>query len=126
MLKKCSKCKLLKPITDFSERTKAKTKPNVTHNWYCKICTSLQTKERQRLFKIKCIEYKGGKCEICAYNKCIAAFDFHHTNPTQKEFNISKVRFTKFDERIKIELDKCLLVCSNCHRELHFSGSGGI
>jgi hypothetical protein len=67
--------------------------------------------------KVKCIEYKGGSCKICGYNKCIGALEFHHRNPNKKEFNISG-RSIKF-EKIKVELDKCDLVCCNCHRELH-------
>ena len=65
------------------------------------------------------VEYKGGKCEKCGYNKCIKALDFHHTDPTQKDFSISD-RSLKLDWKdIKKELDKCKLLCSNCHREEH-------
>mgnify|MGYP006935470923 CR=1 FL=1 len=68
--------------------------------------------------KEKYIEYKGGKCEMCGYNKCIAALDFHHTNPSEKEFNISS-RIVSW-EIAKKELDKCILVCANCHREIEY------
>ena len=65
------------------------------------------------------IEYKGGKCEKCGYDKCIEALDFHHTDSTPKDFAISD-RNLKLDwEDIKKELDKCKLLCSNCHREEH-------
>jgi len=67
------------------------------------------------------IEYKGGKCEHCGYDKCPAAFDFHHLDPSKKDFNLSTLRNYKL-ENIKSELDKCLLLCSNCHRELHYLG----
>ena len=67
--------------------------------------------------KEKLIEYKGGKCQICGYNKCISALEFHHLDPSQKDFNISGG--TKSFEKAKIEVDKCVLVCSNCHREIH-------
>jgi hypothetical protein len=67
--------------------------------------------------KIKLIEYKGGKCEICGYNKCNRALQFHHKNPSEKDFTISG-RSLSFD-RLKNEVDKCLLVCSNCHSEIH-------
>lgn len=70
----------------------------------------------QRL-KIKCVEYKGGCCEKCGYNRCIAALHFHHINPDVKEFNISG-RSISF-ERMRPELDKCILVCANCHSEIH-------
>ena len=65
------------------------------------------------------VEYKGGKCEKCGYDKCIEALDFHHTDSTPKDFAISD-RNLKLDwEDIKKELDKCKLLCSNCHREEH-------
>lgn len=71
---------------------------------------------RQRIKK-QMIEYKGGKCKICGYNKCIEALDFHHLNPNEKDFNISGG--TKSFKNLKPEIDKCILVCANCHREIH-------
>lgn len=71
---------------------------------------------RQRT-KNKAIEYKGGKCLVCGYNKCSGALDFHHVDPKEKDFSISKV--TKGWDKVKDELDKCVLLCSNCHREVH-------
>lgn len=75
------------------------------------------TNSRRRL-KEKLVEYKGGKCEICGYNKCISALEFHHLDPLQKEFNINGDY--KSIERAKKEVDKCILVCANCHREIHY------
>ena len=69
--------------------------------------------------KVKAVEYKGGKCAMCGYDKCIEALHFHHLDPTQKDFNLSRLKKNKFDDNIKDELDKCILVCSNCHREIH-------
>lgn len=63
------------------------------------------------------IEYKGGKCKICGYNKCEQALDFHHINPKDKNFNISSNSYS-FD-KMKKEVDKCILLCANCHREIH-------
>jgi len=68
--------------------------------------------------KKKSIEYKGGKCIICGYNKCLRSLDFHHLDPNEKEFSISKNKNRKF-ENIIPELNKCILVCSNCHGEIH-------
>lgn len=46
--------------------------------------------------------------------------DFHHLNPNEKDFNISDRNLPTSDwPRIKNELDKCILVCANCHREIH-------
>ena len=68
--------------------------------------------------KKKSVEYKGGKCIICGYNKAMSALDFHHLDPNKKDFTISKFINKKF-ENIKDDLDKCVLLCSNCHREVH-------
>ena len=73
---------------------------------------------RQRL-KEKLVEYKGGKCEICGYNKCINALEFHHLDPSEKDFGIANGNAIAF-EKAKKEVDKCIMVCSNCHREIHF------
>lgn len=72
----------------------------------------------RRRTKIKLVEYKGGKCEKCEYDKCIDALEFHHLDPIEKDFTISGKSWS-FD-RLKKEVDKCILVCSNCHKEIHF------
>lgn len=75
------------------------------------------TSSYRRDVKKRLIEYKGGKCQLCGYNKCQEALDFHHLDPTQKDFNISGG--TRSFESLRVEVDKCILVCSNCHREIH-------
>lgn len=67
--------------------------------------------------KEKLVAYKGGKCQICGYSKCIEALEFHHVNPNSKSFTISSK--SKSFEVLKNEVDKCILVCSNCHKEIH-------
>lgn len=59
----------------------------------------------------------GGKCIICGYNKCMHALEFHHLDPDQKEGIVSNSNGTV--EKSLIEAEKCILVCSNCHREIH-------
>jgi hypothetical protein len=72
----------------------------------------------KRNTKQKLIEYKGGKCEICGYDKlCPSAYDFHHTNPEEKEFTIAG-KSLGF-ETAKKEVDKCQLLCKRCHAEIH-------
>lgn len=87
---------------------------------YCKICTSKQVVEKQRDLKSKCIEYKGGKCINCGYNKSPAALHFHHLDPSQKEFSLGGRKTTSL-ENMKKEIDKCELLCANCHAEKHES-----
>ena len=71
--------------------------------------------------KYEAIMAKGGKCEICGYDKNLAALDFHHVNPEEKEFQIDARKFANSNlNTLKEELDKCILVCANCHRELHY------
>ena len=74
--------------------------------------------EWRRRKKIELVEYKGGECERCGYKKCIDALEFHHKNPDEKDFTISGKSWSF--ERLKKEVDKCILVCSNCHKEIHF------
>lgn len=65
------------------------------------------------------IDYKGGKCIKCGYNKCASALEFHHLNPNEKEFAFSASGLNRKDSILKEEVDKCILVCANCHREIH-------
>ncbi len=97
-------------LVKFYKRTK--------YTWSCSKCmTAAVTKHRQKL-KLKAIEYKGGKCESCEYKKSVWALQFHHTDPGKKDFTVGQSFTTKW-ERIQPELDKCILLCSNCHAELH-------
>lgn len=85
----------------------------------CTKCRVLAVQKRRNIIKELAVEYKGGKCEVCGYNKCVAAMDFHHQDSLQKDFGISAKGITRSWEKTKIELDKCILLCSNCHRETH-------
>ena len=67
--------------------------------------------------KQKLVEYKGGKCLKCGYNKYFGNLTFHHRDPLQKDFQISG-KSISFD-KLKSEVDKCELLCHNCHGELH-------
>lgn len=115
----CPKCNEIKKITEFYKR-RGKEGASV----YCKKCTGLQSVERQRKLKQMAIDYKGGCCQIkdCGYNKYNGALEFHHLDPNEKDFNIGAMKSYTFGDKVKKELDKCILVCSNCHREIH----GGI
>ena len=73
----------------------------------------------RRNTKIKLIDYKGGKCQICGYDKdCPNAYDFHHRDPKTKSFGIGGATSRKFD-KLKEEADKCDLLCRRCHAETH-------
>ncbi len=65
------------------------------------------------------VEYKGGSCEVCGYNRCIEALEFHHLDPMKKDFGISAKGYSRSWEKVKAEIEKCVLLCANCHREFH-------
>ena len=75
-------------------------------------------KRRKKIRKMA-IEYKGGQCEVCGYSHCIEALEFHHVNSNGKDFSISSKGYTRSWQKVKEELAKCMLVCANCHREIH-------
>jgi len=75
--------------------------------------------KRRRKLKAMAIEYKGGKCMICGYRKYVGALDFHHLDEKNKSFDLSTKGLTRSWEKTKAETDKCILVCANCHREIH-------
>jgi hypothetical protein len=74
-------------------------------------------KKRRKKLKQMAVEYLGGKCMICGYNRCINALEFHHLE--DKRFGFSSRGITRSWQRTKEELKKCVLVCSNCHKEIH-------
>ena len=76
------------------------------------------TKRRKRV-RGMAIDRLGGKCQICGYNKCSKALDFHHKDERTKVFGISDKGYTRSWEAISREVDKCYLLCANCHREVH-------
>ena len=75
----------------------------------------------KRRMKIRemAVRYKGGHCQACGYSKCLGALEFHHPDPSQKDFSISKDGLTRSWDRVRTEIEKCVLVCANCHREIH-------
>jgi hypothetical protein len=75
----------------------------------------IQLKRGDFLAKIK--QARGGKCERCGYDICMKALEFHHLDPNKKDFTISNDHF-KLKEAVE-ESKKCILICANCHRELH-------
>jgi hypothetical protein len=104
----CFACKINKPLSLYYKGDKTE----------CKECRCLRSTMRIRNIKAQCFKYKGGKCEHCNYDKYIGAIDFHHIDPSKKDFNIAQSQKT-FGDYYKKELDKCICLCSNCHRIEH-------
>lgn len=63
--------------------------------------------------------YKGNKCQCCGYDNYIGALEFHHVDPQQKDFGVASKGYTHSWDKVKQEIQKCVLVCANCHREIH-------
>jgi len=113
-MKLCPKCQLNKDDKDFYVRPDR----DGQLSGYCKVCTNIQstirvTKSRQDL-KIGAIELMGGKCSLCNFDKSIWALAFHHLE--SKDNIIPNIK-NKID--LEKELLKCILVCFNCHMEIH-------
>jgi hypothetical protein len=82
------------------------------------ICRRCLDRYRRHQLKKRCVEYLGGKCKICGYKKSVLAMHFHHRNQSEKVFSISS-RLRWAWKTVMRELDKCDLICANCHAELH-------
>ncbi|MEI6849498.1 MAG: hypothetical protein WCK29_00510 [archaeon] len=78
--------------------------------------------KRRRKIRAMAIEKAGGKCIICGYNKYPEVLEFHHKDPSKKEFGIGQNGLTRSWARVQKEIAKCNLLCANCHREQHIEG----
>lgn len=129
--KKCTICQTIKSTSEFYKWNK--TKDGFMSR--CKTCHCIKQKEHRKNPKTKynnynrearqkakqlAIEYKGNKCHDCLITFPSVVYDFHHLNPNEKEFTISNILGRKF-ENYKEELDKCILLCANCHRLRHYT-----
>ena len=83
------------------------------------LCSGCRVTLWRRRLKQRAIDFLGGKCCICGYCKCQEGLDFHHLDPSKKEFGIGKT--IRSWNRVQIELRKCILLCANCHREVEAS-----
>lgn len=117
-MSKCSNCGL-KPNEEFGMKDGGKRLQSL-----CKRCLYKAQTERWVNIKKKAIEYKGGKCFDCSLVDSHVVYDFHHKDPTTKEFEWHKLKIKKWSSIVN-ELDKCDLLCSNCHRKRHSTGTPG-
>ncbi len=114
-MKTCSECKENKPFDDFYQRS---GKRSGEFHQRCIACTLKFQCERWKARKATAVELFGGKCCNCGYDKNLAALDFHHVDPETKEHNWNELSRKPWQEII-VELKKCILVCKNCHAEIH-------
>jgi len=129
MLKKCCICNEEKKLTEF-RKDKCQTKG---YQHLCKVCArarsnahyqkykeTILTRNKKRAEKVLQYirEYKqNNACTVCG-EKEIVCLDFHHLDPSQKNFQLSSV-YTQSIETVKCEIEKCILVCKNCHAKIH-------
>lgn len=91
-------------------------KKHKTHHEKSK-AKSLHVKKSRDRLKKALVDYKGGCCSICGYNRCIKALEFHHLEPNTKDFTVGQKHYSL--ATMQSEVDKCVLLCANCHREVH-------
>lgn len=129
--KYCASCDSIKEIEKFSSKGSS-----------CRECASARAREYYHRVKKdakwvmnrnekaakegfekkeRAVNYKGGKCADCSGVFPLPVYDFHHLDPSEKEQNIGDIIRRKEFEEIKVELEKCVLLCANCHRIRHFN-----
>lgn len=94
--------------TDFTYSSKYKIK--------CIKCQSVRKSLRKNRNRQELLKIHGSKCSVCSYDKCSSALQFHHIDPSEKEFEISESAYSL--ENLIAEAKKCVLLCANCHAEV--------
>lgn len=134
-LRKCRRCLKHKQAKSFRV-TPLKYRAGVWKTYQAHICNACnnaaqvarkggqavvnkETQARRHARKLRAIEYKGGKCQHCDGVFHPAALDFHHVDPYTKDVEPGLMMGYR-DEKLFAELDKCILLCANCHRIHHF------
>jgi transposase len=84
----------------------------------CGRCRSADVAKRRRRIKQTLVEEAGGACALCGYDRCLAALEFHHLDPAEKQFELSQRGVTRSIAIARAEAAKCVLLCSNCHAEV--------
>lgn len=84
----------------------------------CKRCRVEATGRRRQALKRILVNEAGGKCVLCGYSRCRRALEFHHLDPTTKEFQLAERGRTRSIAKLRAEASKCVLLCANCHAEV--------
>lgn len=116
-MKTCTDCKLEKEISDFY-KSKSHSQGVMC---YCKGCFNKRCQKRWIARKLKAITYKGSQCTDCMIhidNSHYSIFEFHHLIPSEKDYDWTQLRMMTWSKVLE-ELDKCVLLCANCHRIRH-------
>ncbi len=136
-MKKCCICKEVKPLTEFQKNRSKKDGLQSE----CKKCKSKFKPNRDTIRRRKnkykknyyehILKIKGSCCCDCGhkfdYDTDRGLYHFHHIDPTTKQYNISHmVRSGLSVDRIKKELEKCVLLCKPCHIKRHTDFNRGL
>ena len=116
----CTKCKQEKSIENFYIRKKDEFGNPISYSSQCKQCHNEREKGRYQIKKEYINSFKK-KCAKCGDTR-IWVLDFHHLFQDEKDFTIGRIKKTN-KETLKKEIDKCIVLCSNCHREWHYLSS---
>lgn len=87
------------------------------HGQYVTTCKSCRVVQRRQELKRLAVAHLGGRCQLCGYDRCIAALQFHHLAPGHKDFQVAE--YSRSWDRVRAEAEKCALLCANCHAEVH-------
>jgi hypothetical protein len=96
--------------TDFVVENSGRTR--------CRLCRMDRVAAWRRRAKQALVREAGGRCQLCGYDRCMAALEFHHLDPDQKSFALSLRGVTRSLDALRAEAAKCALLCANCHAEV--------
>jgi hypothetical protein len=118
--RKCIFCKENKALREFYSKTKTILGIEYFYQLssFCKKCEIDRIVNRIKKIRRDLLQYGGNKCKKCGYSKCPQALEFHHRNAQIKDFSMGSIR--SITKEVIREINKCDLLCSNCHREEHF------
>lgn len=109
----------LESITISDAPSQGSTRSAVIGQTRTKNPASIRARELVQQRKRDLVAYKGGKCERCGVEYHPNVFDFHHYDPSQKSFGVCQANFQRSWQNLIAEVDKCFMLCANCHREVH-------
>lgn len=119
MSKLCQACGVKKSLTEFHKIGSQRRADGTLRQNYrpeCKQCANAHWKQRMdNIFAKSGIVWE---CSRCGYSKCKRALDLHHVDPAEKDIHVSAM-WTYTEARILNEISKCIVLCANCHREVH-------
>lgn len=84
----------------------------------CRVCRQNAVVRRRRRVKQILVEEAGGCCRLCGYDRSVAGLHFHHLDPREKQFGVAEGGMARSIARLRVEVRKCILLCSNCHAEV--------